>query len=199
MEKGCVYLASRNYKVGELYIVPRGMGGELFDNDIIVITEITPQPTGKILVGYVIVNNYRSTYRCKRGYFSARSPMAYSLIKLNPKELFPEKEISIAFHDKTTVAKLKEYGKVVKTGVAKCHPEDRYDALYGVCCAMGRVFNEEVDVPKTYTAREAVGLILTVYYSKVRGNIWRGITGLSEEIVDKALNIIMEEFMKEYQ
>lgn len=192
-------MASRNYKVGELYIVPRGMGGELFDNDIIVITEITPQPTGKILVGYVIVNNYRSTYRCKRGYFSARSPMAYSLIKLNPKELFPEKEISIAFHDKTTVAKLKEYGKVVKTGVAKCHPEDRYDALYGVCCAMGRVFNEEVDVPKTYTAREAVGLILTVYYSKVRGNIWRGITGLSEEIVDKALNIIMEEFMKEYQ
>lgn len=175
------------------------MGGELFDNDIIVITEITPQPTGKILVGYVIVNNYRSTYRCKRGYFSARSPMAYSLIKLNPKEIFPEKEISITFHDKTTVAKLKENSKVVKTGVAKCHPEDKYDALYGACCAVGRVFNEEVDVPKTYTAEEAVGMILFLYYSKVRGNIWRGTTGLSGEIVDKALNIIMEEFMKEYQ
>lgn len=192
-------MANRNFEVGEIYIVPRGMGGELFDNDIIVITEITPQPTGKILVGYVIVNNYRSTYRCKRGYFSARSPMAYSLIKLNPKEIFPEKEISVTFHDKTTVAKLKEYGKVVKTGVAKCHPEDKYDALYGTCCAVGRVFNEEVDVPKTYTAEEAVGLILSVYYNKVRGNFWCGITGLSEEIVDKALNIIMEEFMKEYQ
>lgn len=93
--KGSAYLANRNFEVGEIYIVPRGMGGELFDNDIIVITEITPQPTGKILVGYVIVNNYRSTYRCKRGYFSARSPMAYSLIKLNPKELFPEKEIKV--------------------------------------------------------------------------------------------------------
>lgn len=192
-------MANRNFEVSEIYIVPRGMGGELFDNDIIVITEITPQPTGKILVGYVIVNNYRSTYRCKRGYFSARSPMAYSLIKLNPKEIFPEKEISITFHDKTTVAKLKENSKVVKTGVAKCHPEDKYDALYGACCAVGRVFNEEVDVPKTYTAEEAVGMILFLYYSKVRGNIWRGTTGLSGEIVDKALNIIMEEFMKEYQ
>lgn len=192
-------MANRNFEVGEIYIVPRGMGGELFDNDIIVITEITPQPTGKILVGYVIVNNYRSTYRCKRGYFSARSPMAYSLIKLNPKEIFPEKEISVTFHDKTTVAKLKENSKVVKTGVAKCHPEDKYDALYGACCAVGRVFNEEVDVPKTYTAEEAVGMILSVYYNKVRGNFWCGITGLSEEIVDKALNIIMEEFMKEYQ
>lgn len=192
-------MANRNFEVGEIYIAPRGMGGELSDNDIIVITEITPQPTGKIHVGYVIVNNYSPTYRCKRGYFSARNPMAYSLIKLNPKEIFPEKEISVTFHDKTTVAKLKKYNKVVKTGVAKCHPEDKYDALYGACCAVGRVFNEEVDVPKTYTAREAVGMILSVYYNKVRGNFWCGITGLSEGIVDKALNIIMEEFMKEYQ
>lgn len=192
-------MANRNFEVGEIYIVPRGMGGELFDKDIIVITEITPQPTGKILVGYVIVNNYKSTYRCKRGYFSARSPMAYSLIKLNPKELFPEKEISITFHDKTTVAKLKENSKVVKTGVAKCHPEDKYDALYGACCAVGRVFNEEVDVPKTYTAGEAVGMILNIYYNKVRGNIWCGMTESLATIIDNVLNIIMEEFMKEYQ
>lgn len=192
-------MANRNFEVGEIYIVPRGMGGELFDNDIIVITEITTQPTGKILVGYVIVNNYKSTYRCKRGYFSARSPMAYSLIKLNPKELFPEKEISITFHGNTTVAKLKENSKVVKTGVSKCHPEDKYDALYGACCAVGRVFNEEIDVPKTYTANEVVGMILCLYYNKIRGNFWCGATGLPAEIVDKALNIIMEEFMKEYQ
>lgn len=192
-------MANRNFEVGEIYIVPRGMGGELFDNDIIVITEITLQPTGKTLVGYVIVNNYRPTYRCKRGYFSARSPMAYSLIKLNPKELFSEKEISITFHDKTTVAKLKEYGKVVKTGVAKCHPEDKYDALYGACCAVGRVFNEEIDVPKTYTVDEIVSMIQDIYEDKIRENSDYGMIDTIVSITDFVCYEIIRHFRLKYE
>lgn len=198
MEKGCVYLASRNYKVGELYMVTDSMGEPAgFRGNIIMITNagsgLYHRPE------YIIVVDHSHEHNGEHGYLNLGSRFEKGLIKLNPKEIFPEKEISVTFHDKTTVAKLKEYGKVVKAGVAKCHPEDKYDALYGACCAVGRVFNEEVDVPKTYTAEEAVDMILGVYYNKVRGNFWYGMTGVSTKVVDKALDIIMEKFMKEYQ
>lgn len=198
MKKGSVYLANRNYEVGELYMVTKSMGESAgFYGNIIMITNVDSGLYHR--PEYIIVVDHRHKHNGEHDYLNLGSRLEKGLIKLNPKELFPEKEISVTFHGNTTVAKLKENSKVVKTGVAKCHPEDKYDALYGACCAMGRVFNEEVDVPKTYTAEEAVGMILSVYYNKVRGNIWCGMTGLSEEIVDKALNIIMEEFMKEYQ
>lgn len=194
MEKGCVYLASRNYKVGELYMVTDSMGG--FRGNIIMITNagsgLYHRPE------YVIVVDRRHNHNGEHGYLNIGSRFEKGLIKLNPKEIFPEKEISVTFHDKATVAKLKEYGKVVKTGVAKCHPEDRYDALYGACCAVGRVFDEEVDVPKTYTAKEVISMIQAIYEDKVKGTSNHGATGLTVEIAYKVLDLLMEEFTKEY-
>ena len=49
----------------------------------------------------------------------------------------------IAFHSNKVVAE-----KDGHTGVAKCNPEDIYDAQIGVEIALGRLFDNEVFVPK---------------------------------------------------
>lgn len=197
MKKGSVYLANRNYEVGELYMVTKSMGESAgFRGNIIMITNagsgLYHRPE------YIIVVDHSHKHNGEHGYLNIGNRFEKGLVKLNPKEIFPEKEISVTFHDKTTVAKLKEYGKVVKTGVAKCHPEDRYDALYGACCAVGRVFDEEVDVPKTYTAKEVISMIQAIYEDKVKGTSNHGATGLTVEIAYKVLDILLEEFTKEY-
>ena len=190
-------MANRNYEVGELYMVTKSMGESAgFRGNIIMITNagsgLYHRPE------YIIVVDHSHKHNGEHGYLNIGNRFEKGLVKLNPKEIFPEKEISVTFHDKTTVAKLKEYGKVVKTGVAKCHPEDRYDALYGACCAVGRVFDEEVDVPKTYTAKEVISMIQAIYEDKVKGTSNHGATGLTVEIAYKVLDILLEEFTKEY-
>ena len=190
-------MASQNYKVGELYMVTDSMGEPAgFRGNIIMITNASSGLYHR--PEYIIVVDHSHKHNGEHGYLNIGNRFENGLVKLNPKELFPEKEISITFHNKITVAKLKEYGKVVKTGVAKCHPEDRYDALYGACCAVGRVFDEEVDVPKTYTAKEVISMIQAIYEDKVKGTSNHGATGLTVEIAYKVLDLLMEEFTKEY-
>lgn len=49
-------------------------------------------------------------------------------------------EIQITFHDKTTVAKMKEYGKVVRVGTSKCCSDDTYSAYIGALLALARIY-----------------------------------------------------------
>lgn len=50
------------------------------------------------------------------------------------------REIQITFHDKTTVAKMKEYGKVVRVGTSKCCSDDTYSAYIGALLALARIY-----------------------------------------------------------
>lgn len=51
-----------------------------------------------------------------------------------------DREIQITFHDKTTVAKMKEYGKVVRVGTSKCCSDDTYSAYIGALLALARIY-----------------------------------------------------------
>lgn len=51
-----------------------------------------------------------------------------------------DREIQVTFHDKTTVAKMKEYGKVVRVGTSKCCSDDTYSAYIGALLALTRIY-----------------------------------------------------------
>lgn len=51
-----------------------------------------------------------------------------------------DREIQVTFHDKTTVAKMKEYGKVVRVGTSKCCSDDTYSAYIGALLALARIY-----------------------------------------------------------
>ena len=51
-----------------------------------------------------------------------------------------DREIQITFHDKTTVAKMKEYGKIVRVGTSKCCSDDTYSAYIGALLALARIY-----------------------------------------------------------
>jgi hypothetical protein len=51
-----------------------------------------------------------------------------------------DREIQITFHDKTTVAKMKEYGKVVRVGTSECCSDDTYSAYIGALLALARIY-----------------------------------------------------------
>lgn len=58
-------------------------------------------------------------------------------------KLLHNKEIHITLDDTTTIAILKENGKVVKRSEAKLHPDDTFDFETGVNVVMDRLFNRE--------------------------------------------------------
>lgn len=58
-------------------------------------------------------------------------------------ELISNKEIHITLDGTTTIAILKENGKVVKRSEAKLHPDDTFDFETGVNVVMDRLFNRE--------------------------------------------------------
>lgn len=58
-------------------------------------------------------------------------------------EQLSNKEIHITLDDTTTIAILKENGKVVKRSEAKLHPDDTFNFETGVNVVMDRLFNRE--------------------------------------------------------
>ncbi len=61
-------------------------------------------------------------------------------------ELVDDKYIKITTHGKKVVVKVIEGDKVVKTGVAKCSPEDEFDFETGAKIAFERLFDDEIKV-----------------------------------------------------
>ena len=123
----------RKFKIGELYRV--GLDG--FDNRV---TE-----TGNVIrikaIEY-IYNKKMVRYQTIKpnggdSMFYIYSSFANCLKKISSDI---DREIQITFHDKTTVAKMKEYGKVVRVGTSKCCSDDTYSAYIGALLALARIY-----------------------------------------------------------
>ncbi len=134
----------RNFKVGELYRVGLDCFGRKTKEtgNIIKIKEISCIG-GKELILYQTIklaNESKPTKELYCNRFANRSQFADGLKKISSDT---DREIQITFHGKTTVAKLKEYGKVVKVGVSKCCPDDTYKEYIGAGYALARIFFPE--------------------------------------------------------
>ena len=123
----------RKFKIGELYRVGLDSFGDR-------MTE-----TGNIIrikaIEY-IYNNKMVRYQTVKpnggdSMFYIYSSFANCLKKISSDI---DREIQITFHDKTTVAKMKEYGKVVRVGTSKCCYDDTYSAYIGALLALARIY-----------------------------------------------------------
>ena len=123
----------RKFKIGELYRVGLDSFGDK-------MTE-----TGNIIrikaIEY-IYNNKMVRYQTVKpnggdSMFSIYSSFANCLKKISSDI---DREIQVTFHDKTTVAKMKEYGKVVRVGTSKCCSDDTYSAYIGALLALARIY-----------------------------------------------------------
>lgn len=125
----------RKFKVGELYRVGRDRYFTHTESgDVIKILEVG------FVCGYetALCEIVKPADKSHRHYtFNLSSSFANNLKKISSDI---DREIQITFHGKTTVAKLKEYGKVVKVGVSKCCPDDTYKESLGAAYALARVY-----------------------------------------------------------
>lgn len=123
----------RKFKIGELYRV--GLDG--FDNrvtetgNVIRIKAIEYIDNKKMVRYQTIKPNGGDSM------FHIYSSFANCLKKISSDI---DREIQITFHDKTTVAKMKEYGKVVRVGTSKCCSDDTYSAYIGALLALARIY-----------------------------------------------------------
>lgn len=123
----------RKFKIGELYRV--GLDG--FDNratetgNVIRIKAIEYIDNKKMVRYQTIKPNGGDSM------FYIYSSFANCLKKISSDI---DREIQITFHDKTTVAKMKEYGKVVRVGTSKCCSDDTYSAYIGALLALARIY-----------------------------------------------------------
>ena len=123
----------RKFKIGELYRV--GLDG--FDNrvtetgNVIRIKAIEYIDNKKMVRYQTIKPNGGDSM------FYIYSSFANCLKKISSDI---DREIQITFHDRTTVAKMKEYGKVVRVGTSKCCSDDTYSAYIGALLALARIY-----------------------------------------------------------
>lgn len=123
----------RKFKIGELYRV--GLDG--FDNrvtetgNVIRIKAIEYIDNKKMVRYQTIKPNGGDSM------FYIYSSFANCLKKISSDI---DREIQITFHDKTMVAKMKEYGKVVRVGTSKCCSDDTYSAYIGALLALARIY-----------------------------------------------------------
>lgn len=123
----------RKFKIGELYRV--GLDG--FDNrvtetgNVIRIKAIEYIDNKKMVRYQTIKPNGGDSM------FHIYSSFANCLKKISSDI---DCEIQITFHDKTTVAKMKEYGKVVRVGTSKCCSDDTYSAYIGALLALAKIY-----------------------------------------------------------
>jgi hypothetical protein len=123
----------RKFKIGELYRV--GLDG--FDNrvtetgNVIRIKAIEYIDNKKMIRYQTIKPNGGDSM------FYIYSSFANCLKKISSDI---DREIQVTFHDKTTVAKMKEYGKVVRVGTSKCCSDDTYSAYIGALLALARIY-----------------------------------------------------------
>lgn len=134
----------RKFKIGELYRVGLDSFGDR-------MTE-----TGNIIrikaIEY-IYNNKMVRYQTVKpnggdSMFYIYSSFANCLKKISSDI---DREIQITFHDKTTVAKMKEYGKVVRVGTSKCCSDDTYSAYIGALLALARIYFPNASCDKQFS------------------------------------------------
>ena len=134
-------MGKRKFETGELYKVTLGCFGRKTKEtgNIIKIKEISCIG-GKELILYQTIklaNGSRPTKELYCNGFTNRSQFADGLKKISSDI---DREIQVTFHDKTTVVKMKEYGKVVRVGTSKCCSDDTYSAYIGALLALARIY-----------------------------------------------------------
>ena len=126
-------MSKRKFKIGELYRVGLDSFGNRMTEtgNIIRIKAIECIGSTKVVRYQTIKPNDNDSM------FFINSDFANYLKKISSDI---DREIQVTFHDKTTVAKMKEYGKVVRVGTSKCCSDDTYSAYIGALLALARIY-----------------------------------------------------------
>ena len=124
----------RKFKIGELYRVGLDSFGNIMTEtgNVIRIRTIEYVNNKRIIIYQTIKPNGGGN-----GVFYIYSDFTNCLKKISSDI---DREIQVTFHDKTTVAKMKEYGKVVRVGTSKCCSDDTYSAYIGALLALARIY-----------------------------------------------------------
>lgn len=124
----------RKFKIGELYRVGLDSFGNIMTEtgNVIRIRTIEYVNNKRIIIYQTIKPNGGGN-----GVFYIHSDFTNCLKKISSDI---DREIQVTFHDKTTVAKMKEYGKVVRVGTSKCCSDDTYSAYIGALLALARIY-----------------------------------------------------------
>ena len=123
----------RKFKIGELYRV--GLDG--FDNRVTETRNVIRIKAIEYIDNKKMVRYQTIKPNGGDSMFYIYSSFANCLKKISSDI---DREIQITFHDKTTVAKMKEYGKVVRVGTSKCCSDDTYSAYIGALLALARIY-----------------------------------------------------------
>lgn len=126
-------MSKRKFKIGELYRVGLdSFGDRVTETGNIIRIKAIEYIDNKKMVRYQTVKPNGDD-----SMFYIYSSFANCLKKISSDI---DREIQITFHDKTTVAKMKEYGKVVRVGTSKCCSDDTYSAYIGALLALARIY-----------------------------------------------------------
>ena len=123
----------RKFKIGELYRVGLdSFGNRMTETGNVIRIKTIEYVNNKKMVRYQTIKPNGGD-----SMFYIYSNFANCLKKISSDI---DREIQVTFHDKTTVAKMKEYGKVVRVGTSKCCSDDTYSAYIGALLALARIY-----------------------------------------------------------
>lgn len=123
----------RKFKIGELYRVGLdNFGNRMTETGNVIKIRTIEYVNNKRMIRYQTIKPNGGD-----GMFYIYSSFANCLKKISSDI---DREIQVTFHDKTTVAKMKEYGKVVRVGTSKCCSDDTYSAYIGALLALARIY-----------------------------------------------------------
>ena len=125
----------RKFKIGELYRVGLdNFGNRMTETGNVIKIRTIEYVNNKRMIRYQTI---KPNGGGGNGVFYIYSDFANCLKKISSDI---DREIQITFHDKTTVAKLKENGKVINVGVSKCCPDGTYKEYIGAGYALARIY-----------------------------------------------------------
>lgn len=135
-------MSKKRFKVGNRYRVKNNTAfsvyhGEYAKGDIVEITEVT-----SCEVGLTNKSNNKTRY-FEEG---SRWDLCFDDYFEKVKNDIPDKEISITFHGRTTVAKLKVNNEIKAVGVARCSPDDNFDENKGIELAVKRIYDKNAQL-----------------------------------------------------
>lgn len=137
----------RKFKIGELYRVGLdSFGNRMTETGNIIRIRTIEYVNSKRMVRYQTIKPNGDD-----GMFYIYSSFANCLKKISSDI---DREIQITFHDKTTVAKLKENGKVINVGVSRCCPDDTYKEYIGAGYALARIYFPDFELNDNSKAKE---------------------------------------------
>jgi hypothetical protein len=123
----------RKFKIGELYRVGLdSFGDRMTETGNVIRIKAIEYIDNKKMIRYQTVkpNGGNSMFYIYSGFANCLKKISSDI----------DREIQVTFHDKTTVAKMKEYGKVVRVGTSKCCSDDTYSAYIGALLALARIY-----------------------------------------------------------